>query len=288
MSKIAIACLTVAAFAYAVWLVVSRRRLPNPKNCKGLQRRFVLATLLFVGLLAATLSKAGKPPEVICYVAPAPRQEIQQPTRYQQVTAALKAIWRMLDPKRAEEFRNRLEAVAAEGKLRKKTADMLAVAFSELAFHKQRTRGKGPHVTCYKMTPLGGTLYTTRENALKQLELLANARESGAIDAETAAKAHSILAKEVEMLHRAKALMALENRLAQGRLTDLYKAEKIVPGDNDVKILQSRIPSTDTRYRLKMRRVCRALIKYGSVNKQRTKQVEEVIGIPLVGTLEEK
>jgi hypothetical protein len=231
MSKIVIACLTIAAFAYAVWLVVSHRRLPNPKHHKGLQRRFVLATLLFVGLLAATFSKASKPPEVICYVAPAPRQEIQQPTRYQQVTAALKAIWRTLDPKRAEEFRNKLEAIAAEGKLRKKTADMLAVAFSELAYHKQRTRGKGPHVTCYKMTPLGGTLVGTRENALKQVELLAKARESGAIDAETAAKAHSVLAKEVEMLHRAKGLTRSLDRQVQGRLNKQYNAGKVVPGD---------------------------------------------------------
>jgi len=33
-----------------------------------------------------------------------------------------------------------------------------------------------------------------------------------------------------------------------------------LPGDNDVHILPSRIPSTDTQYRLKMRRVLRALL----------------------------
>jgi hypothetical protein len=231
MSKIVIACLTVAAFAYAVWLVVSRRQLPNPKNCKGLQRRFILATLLFVGLLAAAFSKAARPPEVTCYDIVIPRHEIRQPVTVQRFGIALKAIWRTLDPKRSEEFRNKLEAVATDGKLRKKTAKMLAIAFQELAYHKERTRGKGPHKTCYEMTPLGATLYTTRENAVKQLELLAKARESGAIDAQTAAKAHAVLAREVEMLHRAKGLEWPQDWLARKRLIEQYKADKIVPSD---------------------------------------------------------
>ena len=231
MSKIVIACLTVAAFGYAVWLVVSRRRLPNPKNCKGLQRRFVLATLLFVGLLAATFSKAGMPPEVTCYDIALPRHEIRQPVTAHKFGVALEAIWRTLDPKRSDEFRNKVEAVAAEGKLRKKTADMLAVAFSELAYHKQRTRGKGPRKTCYEMSAFGATLYRTRENAFKQLELLAKARESGAIDAETAAKAHAVLAREVEMFHRVKRLDLTQNWQAETHLMERYKAGKIAPGD---------------------------------------------------------
>jgi hypothetical protein len=232
MSKIIIACLAIAAFAYAVWLVVSHRRLPNPKHHKGLQRRFVLATLLFVGLLAATFSRAGRPPKVTCYDIAIPRHEIRQPVTARKFGVALKAIWRTLDPERNEEFRNKVEAVAAEGKIRKKTAKMLAIAFQELAYHKQRTRGKGLHTMCYEMTPLGGTLYTTRENALKQLELLAKARESGAIDSETAAKAHAVLAREVEILHRAKGVERAQDWwLAEQSLTRQYKANKIVASD---------------------------------------------------------
>ena len=227
MSKIAIACLTVAAFAYAVWLVVSHRRLPNPKHHKGLRRRFILAVLLFVGLLASGMKNE---PRITCYVPP-PIPVSESVDRHK-IAATLKAVWQTLDPAQSDEFRNKLQAVAAEGKIRKKTADMLAVAFSELAFHKERTGGGGRGmVTCYKMTPLGGTLYTTRENALKQLELLAKARESGVIDAETAAKAHAVLAREVEMLHRAKGLEWPQDWLVQERLIEQYKADKIVAGD---------------------------------------------------------
>jgi hypothetical protein len=81
------------------------------------------------------------------------------------------------------------------------------------------------------MSAFGATLYSTRENASKQLELLAKARESGAIDAETAARAHAVLAKEVEMLHRAKDLLRSVNRQGQGRLSNEYKEGKVVAGD---------------------------------------------------------
>jgi hypothetical protein len=231
MSKVLIAVLTVAAFVYAVWLVLTRRRLPNPRHHRGLRRRFVLATLLFVGLLATTFSRAGRPPEVTCYDVVFVLPEVRQPITAHKFGVAIKAIWRTLDPAQSDEFRNKLEAVAAEGKIRKKTADMLTIAFSELAYHKQRTRGKGPRKTCYEMSAFGATLYSTREDAIKQLELLSKARESGVIDAETGAKAHAVLAKEVEMLHRAKRLDRTQNWRAETHLMERYKAGKIAPGD---------------------------------------------------------
>jgi len=147
------------------------------------------------------------------------------------LVAALRAIWKTLDPEQSEQFRQKLEATAGNGVIRRKTADMLAVAFAEIAYHKQRTRGKGPFATCYKMTALGNTLYGTREKALKQLELLQSAREAGKIDEETAAKAHAVLAQEVEILHRAKSLDSNTDWQRQREFVEEYKAGKIKPGD---------------------------------------------------------
>jgi hypothetical protein len=226
MSKIIIAVLTTGAFVFAAWLVLAGRQLPNPRKAKGLQRRFILATLLFVGLLGAG---GGSGPPPTCYAPPALPNGAS--VGQHRIAATLKAVWRTLDPNRSEEFRKKLEAAAGEGAIRRKTANMLSVAFSELAYHKYRTRGQGRLTTCYKMTPLGGTLYKSREQALNQIELLGKARQSGAIDAETAAKAHAVLAREVEMLGRAKAADS-PDFAAQERLRKQYESGRIIAGDS--------------------------------------------------------
>ncbi len=225
MSKIVIAALAVAAFFYAVWLVALRRDLPDPKNSRGTHRRFILATLLFAALMAAGMNSK---PRITCYQPPP--WPTEEPAGRHRVAATLRAVWRTLDPKRSQDFRNKLEAIVGEGVIRRKTADMLAVAFSEMAYHKQRTRGEGPRRTCYDMTALEGTLYLTRENALKQIELLAKARQDGAIDAETAAKAHAALGREVQMLSQAKVL-DLSDRQAWEHLDRQYRQGKIMAGD---------------------------------------------------------
>ncbi|MHC4647288.1 MAG: hypothetical protein ACYTBJ_17495 [Planctomycetota bacterium] len=225
MSKITIAALAIAAFFYAVWLVALRRDLPDPKNSSATRTRFILATLLFVGLLTAGMASRT---QVTCY-ALLPNHETESTGKHEFVDT-LKAVWRTLDPKRSEDFRNKLEAIVGEGIIRRKTANMLAVAFSELAYHKQRTRGEGPRTSCYDMVAFEGTLYLTRENAMKQIELLAKARQDGAIDAQTAAKTHAALAREMEMLSQAKALN-LSDRQAWERLNRQYREGKIMAGD---------------------------------------------------------
>jgi hypothetical protein len=148
------------------------------------------------------------------------------------VASTLKAVWRTLDRERGEEFREKLEVAVGQGVIRKKVADMLAIAFSELAYHKERTRGKLQMATCYKMTRLGGRLVTTRENALKQLELMVKARGSGAIDSETAVKVYIALAGELEMFHRANALSGSSDWYAQEQLIKQYGQKEIIPGDS--------------------------------------------------------
>lgn len=231
MTKITIAVLTVGAFLYATWLVFLRKPLPDPGGSTGLRKRFLLAVLLFTGLLGASVHGADKKaPMILCYAPPAPDADPRPMTR-DEVVAAFKAVWQTLDPARGAEFRQKLEAAAETGAMRKKVANMLAVAFSDLAAHKDRTRGEGPRTTCYEMTILGGAEYTSRENALKQLELLANARSQGRIDAATAAKAQAALAREVEMLHRGHTLNTSGSWREGDRLARQYNNGEIIPGD---------------------------------------------------------
>lgn len=228
MSKIILAVLTAAAFAYALWLVVTGGTLPHPGEATGLRRRFYLATLLFVGCLTAC---DRKQPEVMCYTVPAALRPSSQPSSQPERDGltALKAAWRMLDPKQSEDFRTRLEAAVGEGVVHQKTAAMLAVAYKELSYHKQRTRSKEPQIPCYSPTILGGTMMTSREKALKQIEVLDEARASGTIDDETVRKAGEVLARELEMLYQAENMDPNHTFEAENRLIQQYERGKIIP-----------------------------------------------------------
>ena len=224
MSKILLAILTAAAFAYALWLVVFRRELPHPGQATGLRRRLYLATLLFVGLLTTTGSRARQPVPT-CY-APPPPPPPKQPAGQQALVDTLRAVWRTLDAKQNDEFRQKLEAAVGQGALRQKTADMLAVAHAELAYHKYRTRGEGARTTCYKPSIMGATLMGSREQAFKQLEVLAKARQAGTIDEQTSLKAQAALAREIDMLYRAR----FSDPERTGYLIDEYNKKWVSPG----------------------------------------------------------
>ena len=231
MSKIALAALTIAAFAYALWLMLLKRRAPDPARASGLKKRFILATLLFVGLLGSAACGETDDPRTTCY-APLPDPPTTRPgTSRAELVGMLKAVWRTLDPKQSDAFRQKLESAAAQGAVRKKLADMLAVAYAEIAYHKQRTRGPGPNATCYLMTELGYTLSDSREAALKQLELLEKVRASGKIDEATASKAHTALSRELEMFYRASDVGASKGYRDGDRLARDYDDGKVFPGD---------------------------------------------------------
>lgn len=199
MSRITLAVLTVAAFLYAAWLVFLRKPLPDPGRTTGLRKRFLLAVLLFAGLLGASVSRADdQAPRIMCYQVVAPDAKPVRMTRAEAVST-LRAAWRTLDKKNGSEFRRKLNTAVEQGGIRQKVAAMLRVTFDELAYHKKRTRDGR---MCYEMPPFGATLYASRENMLKQLELLEEARKKSTIDEETANKARAALAKELEMLHR--------------------------------------------------------------------------------------
>lgn len=59
MSKIGLLVLVVAAFLYAGWLVVMKKNLPDSRLATGLKKRFLLATFLFVGMLALSCRCRG-------------------------------------------------------------------------------------------------------------------------------------------------------------------------------------------------------------------------------------
>ena len=107
MSKILIAILTMIAFFYALWLVLSGRKLPNPARARGLHRRFIFATLLFAGLLAG-LAKAKQPERsIMCYqlILDTSNELDKSLINRAQVVATLQAVWLTLDKERGDEFR---------------------------------------------------------------------------------------------------------------------------------------------------------------------------------------
>lgn len=234
MSKIILAVLTAAALAYALWLVVTGRALPHPGHATGLRRRFYLATLLFVGLLTTAGSRAGQPVPTCYTPPPLPPPQTTQPTGQEALVATLKAVWRTLDAKQNDDLRQKLEAAVGQGAIRQKTADMLAVAHAELAYHKYRTRGEGARMTCYRPTIMGATLMKTRENALKEIVLLADAEKSGRIDVPTASRAQATLARELEILYRATRLGQQQPHdwIAERQMVFDCAQSKIVPGDS--------------------------------------------------------
>jgi len=149
-----------------------------------------------------------------------------------EAVATLRAAWRTLDREKGAEFRQKLDAAVEQGGIPQKVAAMLQITFDELAYHRWRTVGEGARATCYRMTRLGNQLGISRDAAIRQLELLEQARKNGSIDEETANKARTALAKEIEMLHRASGPDKPESREDQELLVKQYGEGEIVPSDD--------------------------------------------------------
>lgn len=220
------AILTASAFLYACWLTLLRRHLPEPAGTRGLKRRFLLATLLFVGFLTCVSCKKERATPT-CYEIMIEPDEL---TLEAKTGAAMAAAWRALDPEMGDAFRAELAIAVSNGKLDQKAADVLKMAFAELAAHKKRTSGDGPKVTCYKMTLLGNTLVRSRYSITRQMELLDKAQNQGSINEETAQKAREAVARDLEMLSRSEAIRKLPHP-DQRKIIDDYEDGKLTPGD---------------------------------------------------------
>ncbi|UCG47565.1 MAG: hypothetical protein JSU94_19030, partial [Phycisphaerales bacterium] len=60
----------------------------------------------------------------------------------------------------------------------------------------------------------------------------------------------------------------------------------VLEGDAANRITRKQIGTRDTEYRLKIRTVCRALIKTKLSSENRLKDIEKLIAIPMVGALD--
>jgi hypothetical protein len=197
MTRIALLLLTVGAFVYAVWLVLRGRPLPQPGGTRGLKRRFLLATLLFVGLLSQVSkgqSSAADPnladPNTPSHVVAA-----------EDVWVTIKTVWRTLDPNQAEVFRQHLETAVADGQVRQRVADILSTAFTQIAAHSEAARPHGLSPNCYTVPrSLSDYRPFSSEKALQEIEFLRGAQQAGIISESVSNGIHAVLAREIEMM----------------------------------------------------------------------------------------
>jgi len=231
MTRIALLLLTIGAFLYAVWLVLRGRPLPQPGGTRGLKRRFLLATLLFVGLLSQ-VSRGQS--------AGAPDPNVLDPNTASQVVApedlwvTIKTVWRTLDPNQAEVFRQHLETAVADGQVRQRVADILSTAFAQIATYNSLTRqppGSG-------VRALGNYPEPLAKYALWGIWDLRKALKTGSASEPASLSAQSVLSREIEMmwlLERAKpdeymALDSLYTRYSSSmpRIDSAVVAAKII------------------------------------------------------------
>lgn len=166
MSKLVFACVAVAAFLYAGWLVVFRRPLPDPKRAAGVRRRFFLATLLCAGLMVVT---AGKVP----------------------VLASIRAL---------AEMKKQVEQLLNEGPERNDWMDpgIEPNLFAVLA--RAGLIQKKPMILCYSRMA-GPVKARSKELRRLQRELLDKSVRAGVLDVEVAAKASVAAASEDEVAY---------------------------------------------------------------------------------------
>ncbi|HCE43080.1 MAG TPA: hypothetical protein DET40_06000 [Lentisphaeria bacterium] len=226
MSKISISFLLLAAFIYAAFLLVFKRKLPDSRLKTGLERRFILAVILMAGMM---MTAGCRDKTTLCY-APAYRNAETEKLNPSTVTATLRAAWKVLDAEKGEEFRKKLEECVKNRDMSEDVSKMLALAYSDLSNHRMMTRVKDNMVTCYKPTVLGSKLYESNETALKQIELLRAARAKGTIDDETARKVSETLSKELQLLSDAAEVSKLGFE-EQKKFIEKSKDGGVVPGN---------------------------------------------------------
>jgi len=232
MSKLLLPLLTIAAFLYAVWLLVSKRRLPDPERAKGIRRRFYLAVVVFAGLLAGTLwtrSGAGKRPMAMCYTPKRPPAWEMAEDR-DGLAAALKAAWRETRDEQDPEFRTAVEGAVGKGLIRKRVGRILSVVHTNLAFLRKVTEIE-KRVSCYDYGSPAHIHVASARAAQQQLGLLRKLRLEGKINEETAAKVHMALARELQAMDGVTRAALGERGGWTAKLIEDYNSGKTGAGD---------------------------------------------------------
>ena len=198
MARITLFFLAVGAFAYAVWLVLAGKPLPQPGRTRGLKRRFLLAALLFVGLLSHVSRGRPATDAPTALAGPDTSSHAVEPG---DLWVTIKAVWRTLDPNQAEVFRQHLETAVAEGQVRQRVCDMLSTAFAEIAARHALTRQDDPSAS---PTPLPRSFDSYPEyssgRALGEIEYLRAIAQAGNVNEVTSESVHAVLAREIEMM----------------------------------------------------------------------------------------
>jgi hypothetical protein len=199
MARIALLSLTVGAFAYAGWLVLRGKPLPQTSGTRGMKRRFLLATLLFVGLLSPVAKGQSAPASDPNLWDPNTPWPVVAP---QDVWVTIRTVWRTLDPNQAEVFRQHLETAVADGQVRQRVADILSLAFTQIAAHNALTRPEGysPAPVPVSRRSLQNYPEFSSERALEQIEGLRAAQEAGISTGLTFESVHAALSKEIGMM----------------------------------------------------------------------------------------
>ncbi len=194
MSKLLIGVFAVAAFAYAAYIVVLRRPLPELARTKGFKRRFLLTAMVFVGLMFAILnfSDAGEARGNETAASP-PEEKLG----IGDFIALANSIWQGLDKSKIESFDRTVDEFSSSGAFDAKVASYLKLAYAEMARHKAMTSSR---VTCYMMTRAGGDARASRDRLKTQLEIVDKAKSEGRLTPETAEVAAKAIAKELETI----------------------------------------------------------------------------------------
>ncbi len=224
MTRIALLLLTVGALAYAVWLVLKGKPLPQPNGTRGLKRRFLLATLLFVGLLSQTARAQSTVSDPALSDPNAPSHAVAA----EDLWVTIKTVWRTLDPSQAEVFRQHLERAVADGQVRQRVADILSTAFTQIATYSTlipQPPGSGVRAQSYPPEPLA-------KSALWRIWDVRNALEKGASES-AFLSAQAGLSRELEimwLLERTKPdeYMALDSLYARYWYPSMYRIDSAV------------------------------------------------------------
>jgi hypothetical protein len=93
--------------------------------------------------------------------------------------------------------RRALEQLVAAGQIETAVAEQLQKVYAEALYHQWRSHA---HLTCYRMTLLGGLQAASRGKLVKQIALLRQAARGGQIGAGTLTQAETAIARELATL----------------------------------------------------------------------------------------